>query len=183
MGCSLASSSVYGVLQARILEWIAIPFSRGIFPTRTKLVSLTSNLHWQVGSLPLVPPGNPLMSAYLENSAVATGLEKVGFHSNPKEGQCKEYSNYWEGNRQEGQGSPNRGNRLQVSDIFYLSLKWQEETNYKCQFFFFLLHTKLKGGFSMEMFFFLFFFFSLFIYLSLDFFIFYFFTLQQWACF
>ena len=30
----------------------------------------------------------------------------------------------WEGNRQEGQGSPNRGNRLQVSDIFYLSLKW-----------------------------------------------------------
>ena len=25
----------------------------------------------------------------------------------------------WEGNRQEGQGSPNRGNRLQVSDIFF----------------------------------------------------------------
>ena len=29
---------------------------------------------------------------------------------------------YWEGNRQEGQGSPNGGNRLQVSDIFSLSL-------------------------------------------------------------
>ena len=27
------------------------------------------------------------MSAYLENSAVATGLEKVSFHSNPKEEQ------------------------------------------------------------------------------------------------
>ena len=27
------------------------------------------------------------MSANLENSAVATGLEKVSFHSNPKEGQ------------------------------------------------------------------------------------------------
>ena len=27
--------------------------------------------------------------AYLENSAVATGLEKVGFHSNPKERQCQ----------------------------------------------------------------------------------------------
>ena len=26
----------------------------------------------------------------LENSAVATGLEKVSFHSNPKEGQCEE---------------------------------------------------------------------------------------------
>ena len=27
------------------------------------------------------------MAANLENSAVATGLENVGFHSNPKEGQ------------------------------------------------------------------------------------------------
>ena len=27
--------------------------------------------------------------ANLENSAVATGLEKVSFHSNPKEGQCQ----------------------------------------------------------------------------------------------
>ena len=29
------------------------------------------------------------MPANLENSAVATGLEKVRFHSNPKEGQCQ----------------------------------------------------------------------------------------------
>ena len=29
------------------------------------------------------------MSANLENSAVAKGLEKVTFHSNPKEGQCQ----------------------------------------------------------------------------------------------
>ena len=29
------------------------------------------------------------MPANLENSAVATGLEKVGFHFNPKEGQCQ----------------------------------------------------------------------------------------------
>ena len=28
-------------------------------------------------------------SADLENSAVATGLEKISFHSNPKEGQCQ----------------------------------------------------------------------------------------------
>ena len=34
------------------------------------------------------------MSANLENSAVATGLEKVSFHSNPKERQCQECSNY-----------------------------------------------------------------------------------------
>ena len=29
------------------------------------------------------------MPANLVNSAVATGLEKVSFHSNPKEGQCQ----------------------------------------------------------------------------------------------
>ena len=29
-----------------------------------------------------------------ENSAVATGLEEVSFHSNPKEGNTKECSNY-----------------------------------------------------------------------------------------
>ena len=29
------------------------------------------------------------MPATLENSAVATGLEKVSFHSNPKERQCQ----------------------------------------------------------------------------------------------
>ena len=34
------------------------------------------------------------MSANLENSAVATGLEKVSFHSNPKEGNAKECPNY-----------------------------------------------------------------------------------------
>ena len=30
-----------------------------------------------------------IMPANLENSAVATGLEKVSFHSNPKERQCQ----------------------------------------------------------------------------------------------
>ena len=29
------------------------------------------------------------MPANLENSSVATGLDKVSFHSNPKEGQCQ----------------------------------------------------------------------------------------------
>ena len=34
------------------------------------------------------------MSANLENSAVTTGLEKVSFHSNPKERQCQRMLNY-----------------------------------------------------------------------------------------
>ena len=35
------------------------------------------------------------MPANLENSAVATGLEKVSFHSNPKKGNAKECPNYY----------------------------------------------------------------------------------------
>ena len=27
-------NTVHGILQARILEWVAFPFSRGIFPTQ-----------------------------------------------------------------------------------------------------------------------------------------------------
>ena len=36
-------------------------------------VKVLHSIHWQI----------------LENSAVATGLEKVSFHSNPKERQCQ----------------------------------------------------------------------------------------------
>ena len=35
-----------------------------------------------------------ILPANLENSAVATGLEKVSFHSIPKKGNAKECSNY-----------------------------------------------------------------------------------------
>ena len=35
------------------------------------------------------------MPANLEDSAVATGLEKVSFHSNPKKGNAKDCSNYY----------------------------------------------------------------------------------------
>ena len=34
LDCSLPGFSVHGILQARILEWVAISFSRGIFPTQ-----------------------------------------------------------------------------------------------------------------------------------------------------
>ena len=37
----------------------------------------------------ILKAGAVKVSADLENSAVATGLEKVSFHSNPKEGQCQ----------------------------------------------------------------------------------------------
>ena len=50
-------STVHGILQARIPEWVAMPSSKGSFPTQGLNVSLLHLLHWQAGSLPLVPPG------------------------------------------------------------------------------------------------------------------------------
>ena len=54
MDCSPPGSPVHGTLQARILEWVAEPSSRGSSQPRTCVSYL---LHWQAGSLPLVPPG------------------------------------------------------------------------------------------------------------------------------
>ena len=34
MDCSLPGSSVHGILQARILEWVTISFSKRIFPSQ-----------------------------------------------------------------------------------------------------------------------------------------------------
>ena len=42
MNCSLPASSVHGILQARILEWVAYPFSSGSFRPRNQ----TGLLHW-----------------------------------------------------------------------------------------------------------------------------------------
>ena len=51
-------------------------------------LSYFKSKRWCCESAPLNMPEN------LENSAVATGLEKVSFHSNPKAGNTKECSNY-----------------------------------------------------------------------------------------
>ena len=56
---SLSGSSVHGILQARILEWAAMPSSRGFFHSQGQNPHLLCLLHWQVGSLPLVSLGNP----------------------------------------------------------------------------------------------------------------------------
>ena len=62
MDCSPPGSSVHGILQARILEWVAMSFPRGSFPTEGSNPRLLGLLHWQVGSLPVAPPGTPLFN-------------------------------------------------------------------------------------------------------------------------
>ena len=60
MDCSLPSSSVRGILQARILEWVAIFLLQGIFQSQGSNSSLLSLLCWRADSLPLAPPGKVL---------------------------------------------------------------------------------------------------------------------------
>ena len=59
MNCSPSSSSIRGIFQARILEWVAISSSRRSFRPRDQTSISCSLLHWQVGSLPLSHVGSP----------------------------------------------------------------------------------------------------------------------------
>jgi len=56
--CSPPSSSVHGILQARIVEWIAT-ILQGIIPTQGSNLHLLYLLHWQADSLLLELPGKP----------------------------------------------------------------------------------------------------------------------------
>ena len=58
MGCSLPGSSVHGILQARILQWVALP-NLGIKPRSPGL---------QAHSLPSEPPGKPNRPCTYEES-------------------------------------------------------------------------------------------------------------------
>ena len=53
-------SSVHGILQARILEWVAMPSSRGSSQSQESSSHFLCLLSSQVGSLPPVPSGKPL---------------------------------------------------------------------------------------------------------------------------
>ena len=95
MDCSPPGSSVRGILQARILEWVAILFSRGSSRPRDQTCISLCFLHWQVDSLLLVPPGKPRGSTFLKiffktcilhltkcNMKVKQESEKVGLKLN-----------------------------------------------------------------------------------------------------
>ena len=68
MDCSLPGSSVHGILQARILEWVAIPFSGDLSDPAIKPRSPTL----QADSLPSEPPGKPM-----EGNSALKGKDRV----------------------------------------------------------------------------------------------------------
>ena len=63
MNCGLLSSSVHGLLQARTLDWVAIPFPRDLYDPGTEPGPPAS----QADSLPSEPPGRPssMYASYL----------------------------------------------------------------------------------------------------------------------
>ena len=62
---SLPGSSVYGILQARILQWVAIPFLQRIFPTQGLNLSILHFLHCRQILYPMRPWGSPIK--YMRN--------------------------------------------------------------------------------------------------------------------
>ena len=84
--CSPPGSSIRRILQARILEWVAMPSSRvSSWPTdrtqrsKTHLLHL---LHWQESSLPLEGNGNPLsvLAWRIPGTGEPGGLPSMGSH-------------------------------------------------------------------------------------------------------
>ena len=57
---SQPGSSAHGLFQVRVLQWVAVSYSRGVFLTWRLNPHLLWLLHWQADSLWLAPPGKPL---------------------------------------------------------------------------------------------------------------------------
>ena len=140
----------------------------GIFPGQESNLCL---LHWQADSLPLSHQGS--LRRNLEFSVVSLGLRYLIPHpddcflTGPQINVWGSLSRccrlqFWKqmqfpkksvhddervtGRKVRGLQTEGIGCKCQTF-VVYLSIEWQEETNYKCQIFF-LLYTKLKGGFS-----------------------------------
>ena len=124
------------------------PSSRWCHPTVSSSVTLFSSCPQSLpasGSFPVgqffawggqSPGASASASVPPMNTQDWSPLGWTGWISLQSKGLSRVFSNttVWEGNRQEGQGSPGGERRLQVPDIF-ISLKRQEETNQRYVFF------------------------------------------------
>ena len=71
--CSPPGSSVHGIYQARILEWVVMPFSRGSSQPRDRTcVPVVPAL--QADSLPAEPQGKPVNSGATGDAVSIPGL-------------------------------------------------------------------------------------------------------------
>ena len=63
--CDPMDCTVHGILQARILEWVAFPFSRGSSQPRD-----WTQVSWQADSLPVEPWGSPIICLPMQETQV-----------------------------------------------------------------------------------------------------------------
>ena len=86
MDCSLPGSCVYGIFQARTLEWVVLPFSRGSSRPRDRTSICYSSCNSQAGSLPLAPPEEPYFNLKHTGRGLFTSLlvRSLGFSSEPE---------------------------------------------------------------------------------------------------
>ena len=78
MNYSLPGPSVHGILQAIILEWVAISFSRGSSQPRDR----TWSPALQTNSLPSEPPGKPLSIPYVQYQPLFDNFLLLASHKN-----------------------------------------------------------------------------------------------------
>ena len=78
MGCNLPGSPVHGILQARILEWVAISSSRGLSDPGVEPVSPASPA-LAGGFFTTVPPGKPCKSGLVDilDTQTSSGCIKI----------------------------------------------------------------------------------------------------------
>ena len=81
MDCSPTDSSFHGILQARILEWVAISFSRGIFLTQGSNLGL---LHCRQTLYPSELPGKPFEPVDMLQEGGPLPGPKTGLLSNTR---------------------------------------------------------------------------------------------------
>ena len=98
--CSPPGSSVHGIFQARILEWVAIFCSRGSSQIRTEPASLVFPA-LVGGFFTSAPPGKPTIER-------VTGRKARGLQTEEIACECQTFLSLL------------RGRRKQTSDIFFL---------------------------------------------------------------
>ena len=97
--CSPAGSSVHGILQARIWEWVAIPFSRG----SSRLGNEPRSPTLQVDSLSSEPPGTCgylILNVETTSQSTPTSLFPENLHFKQEFGRC--FPEKWISGREKG---------------------------------------------------------------------------------